>query len=71
MIVSDPSILIPDAPRIDASEAIWALEYLSLMMEKLGPESPVTLVLRQTRRELASLAQSARATVMGPFRVAA
>jgi hypothetical protein len=69
MIISDPSVLLPDAPAIDISEARWAVEYLSLMIDKLGPESSVSLVLMQARRELGSLAQSA--TVIGPMRVAA
>jgi hypothetical protein len=73
MIISDPSVLLPEAPAIDISEARWAVEYLSLMIEKLGPESSVSLVLMQARRELASLAQSAgaSATVVGPLRIAA
>jgi len=71
MIVSNQSALIPEMPTIDISEARWAVEYLSLMIEKLDPESPVTLILRQTRRELASLAQSMSATVIGPIRIAA
>lgn len=71
MIISDPSVLIPEAATIDISEARWAVEYLSLMVEKLGPESSVSLVLMQARRELASLAQSASATVIGPLRIAA
>jgi hypothetical protein len=73
MIVSNPSVLLPEAPVIDISEARWAVEYLSLMIEKLGPESSVSLVLMQARRELASLAQSAgsSATVVGPLRIAA
>jgi hypothetical protein len=71
MIVSNQSALIPEIPTIDISEARWAVEYLSLMIEKLDPESPVTLILRQTRRELASLAQSASATIIGPIRIAA
>jgi hypothetical protein len=71
MIVSNQSALIPEIPTIDISEARWAVEYLSLMIEKLDPESPVTLILRQTRRELASLAQSMSATVIGPIRIAA
>lgn len=70
MIVSNPSALLPEIPTIDVSEAQWAVEYLSLMIEKLGPDSPVTLVLRQTRRELASLTQS-NTTVVGPIRIAA
>jgi hypothetical protein len=71
MIISDPSVLVPEAPAIDISEARWAVEYLSLMIEKLGPASPVGMVLMQARRELMSLAQSASATVMGPVRMAA
>lgn len=69
MIISDPSVLTPEAPAIDASEARWAVEYLSLMIEKLGPDSPISMVLMQARRELASLARSA--TVVGPLRIAA
>jgi len=71
MIISDPSVLVPSAPAIDISEARWAIEYLSLMIDKLGPDSPVGMVLMQARRELSSLAQSASATVMGPLRIAA
>jgi len=71
MIVSNQMALIPEVPTIDISEARWAVEYLTLMIEKLGPESPVTLILRQTRRELASLTQNASATVIGPYRIAA
>ncbi len=71
MIVSNQAALLPEMPTIDISEARWAVEYLGLMIEKLGPESPVTLILRQTRRELASLTQSASATVVGPLRMAA
>jgi hypothetical protein len=41
------------------------------MIEKLGPESAASLVLMQARRELASLAHSASATVVGPIRIAA
>jgi hypothetical protein len=74
MIVTNTSVLLPEAPAIDISEARWAAEYLTLMIEKLGPESAVSLVLMQARRELVSLAQSAggtSATVMGPIRIAA
>ena len=69
MIVSNPAALVPEMPTIDVSEARWAAEYLALMIEKLGPDSPVSLILRQTRRELASLTQNA--TVLGPIRIAA
>jgi len=71
MIISDPSVLLPETPKIDISEARWAAEYLSLMIEKLGPESPVSLVLMQARRELVSLAPTTSATVIGPLRIAA
>lgn len=73
MFVTNTSVLLPDAPEIDISEARWAAEYLSLMIEKLGPESSVSLVLMQARRELVSLAHSAgaSATVVGPIRIAA
>ncbi len=71
MIVTNPSVLIPEAATIDISEARWAVEYLSLMINKLGPESSVSLILMQARRELASLTQSSSATVIGPIRVAA
>jgi hypothetical protein len=71
MFVANPSVLVPEIPSIDISEARWAAEELAVMIQKLGPDSPVSLVLRQARRELASLTQSASATVVGPFRVAA
>ena len=71
MIISDPSVLVPETPEIDISEARWAVEYLALMIDRLGPDSPVSMVLVQARRELASLVQSAHATVMGPLRIAA
>ncbi len=71
MIVTNTSVLLPETPSIDISEARWAVEYLALMIEKLGPESSVSLVLMQARRELASLARSSSATVVGPIRIAA
>ena len=71
MIISDPSVLVHETPVIDISEARWAAEYLSLMIAKLDPDSPVGMVLKQTRRELASLIQSAGTTVIGPLRIAA
>lgn len=71
MIVSNPSFLAPEAATIDISEARWAVECLSQMIENLGPESSVSLVLMQARRELNSLTQSPSATVIGPLRIAA
>ena len=71
MLVSNPSAFAPEIPAIDISEARWAAQELAAMIDKLGPDSPVSMVLRQARRELASLAQSTTATVVGPFRVAA
>jgi hypothetical protein len=71
MIISNPSVLIPEATTVDISEARWAVEYLSLMIDKLGPESSVSLVLMQARRELKSLTHAPSATVIGPHRIAA
>jgi len=71
MIVTNASVLLPEAPAIDIYEARWAVEYQSLMIEQLGPESSASLVLMQARRELASLARSASGTVVGPLRIAA
>ena len=71
MIISDPSVLLPEIPSIDISEARWAAEQLADLLAKLGPDSPVALVLRQARREIASLVQSAGASVFGPVRIAA
>lgn len=71
MIVTNPSVLSPDVPTIDPTEARWASSELAALIERCGPDSPVSLVLRQARRELASLATSPNAAVVGPFRVAA
>lgn len=73
MIVTNTSVLLPEAPAIDISEARWAAEYLSLMIDSLGADSAVGLVLMQARRELASLTQSAHESgmVVGPIRIAA
>jgi hypothetical protein len=71
MIVSNPSVLIPEVPTIDVNEARSVAVELSVLIARLGPDSPVAMVLRQARREVASLAQSAAATVVGPFRAAA
>jgi hypothetical protein len=71
MLISNPSVLLPEVPTIDANEARWAAQELAALIARLGPDSPVAMVLRQARRELASLAQSATATVVGPFRAAA
>ena len=71
MIVTNPSVLVPEAPTIDVSEARWASDELAALIRKLGPDSPVSLVLRQARQELSSLVQSPGAAVVGPFRIAA
>ncbi len=71
MFVSNPAALLPELPVIDSSEAQWAIEYLTVMIERVGPDSAVGMVLRQARRELQSLLESAEATVAGPLRIAA
>lgn len=70
MIVTNTSAFAPEAPAIDVSEARWASEELAALIARLAPDSPVRLVLRQARREIASLVNDT-ATVIGPFRVAA
>ena len=71
MIVTNSSAFSPEAPLIDASEARWASEELAALIAKLGLDSPVSMVLRQARREIVSLVPTANATVVGPFRIAA
>jgi hypothetical protein len=71
MFVSNSSALVPDVPTIDLSEAHWAAAELTALIEKLGHDSPVSMVLRQARRELASLATCTGTSVVGPLRVAA
>jgi hypothetical protein len=71
MIVTNPSALSPQSPAIDATEARWAADELAVLINRLGPDSPVSLVLRHARRELTSLTQDAVPRVVGPFRVAA
>lgn len=71
MFVSNPSQLSSDPQQIDISEALWAAEYLSLMIERLGARSPVGMLLVQARRELASLAQGEPGQgFVNPFRFA-
>lgn len=71
MIVTNNSAFAPESPTIDVSEARWASDEIAMLIAKLGLDSPVSLVLRQARRELASLVQSSNASVVGPFRIAA
>ncbi len=71
MIVTNPSALAPQSPAIDVSEARWAADELAAIINRLGPDSAVTLVLKHARRELASLTQDNTVRVVGPFRVAA
>lgn len=69
MIVTNTSALAPESPIIDESEARWAADELAQLIARLGLDSPVSMVLRQARRELASLVPEPK--VVGPFRVAA
>lgn len=71
MFVSNSTALVPEVPTIDLSEAHWAAAELTALIQKLGPDSPVSMVLRQARRELASLAPTSSSSVIGPFRIAA
>lgn len=74
MIVTNPSALSPQSPQfpaIDVSEARWAADELAALINRLGPDSAVTLVLKHARRELESLTQDTTARVIGPLRIAA
>jgi len=62
---------LPLSPPIDTGEARRAAEELVGMIRRLGPDSLIATVLKQTVRELRSLEQSADPTVLGPYRVAA
>ena len=66
-----PVTTLPLNPSIDGEEARRAAEELVCLIRRLGPDSLVATVLKQTVRELRSLEQSAAGTVFGPFRVAA
>jgi len=61
----------PASPTIDTAEARWASEQLGLLIARVADDSVAGLILRQARRELASLLQSAGGEVVGPFRVRA
>jgi hypothetical protein len=73
MILSNPAVLLPEIPEVDANEVRWAMEYLTLMIARVGADSAVGMILRQARRELQSLLaeNGAEATVIGPLRIAA
>jgi hypothetical protein len=64
---------VPSGPAIDSAQALWATRELNAIIQNLGADSPVAMVLRHAQREIASLTTSAgeQATVIGPFRVAA
>lgn len=61
----------PTSPSIDAVQALWAMRELDNMIEQLGGDSPVAMVLRHARREIVSLTASIPGTILGPLRVAA
>jgi hypothetical protein len=51
----------------------WAIEYLTLMIARVGNDSAVGMILRQARRELQSLLKEnqVEGTVMVPLRISA
>ena len=51
MLVSNLSAFVPEVPSIDISEARWAAAEIAVMIQKLGPDSPVSMVLRQRSEE--------------------
>ena len=64
---------VPAGPSIDRGEAFWAAQELAALIDTLGGDSPVAMVLRHARREIASLttAPATAGRVVGPFRIAA
>jgi len=75
MIVTNPALLVSEAPTINLAEARRVGAELAAMIDGIDPDSPIALVLRNARRELMSLMQSAggpaSGTVIGPCRIAA
>ena len=63
---------VPTGPSIDKGEALWAAQELAILIDKVGEDSPVAMVLRHARREITSLTTAPTAgKVIGPFRIAA
>lgn len=63
---------LPSSPTIDGAQALWATRELATMIEQLGLDSPVAMVLRQARREIISLTTSSMPDgIVGPIRDAA
>ncbi|MGL6095966.1 MAG: hypothetical protein ACRC7O_09245 [Fimbriiglobus sp.] len=57
------------APSINEAETRWVAGELAGLLRQIDPDSPAGHVLRRTRRELESLAESAAPVVIGPIRV--
>ena len=71
-IAMRPSTADLASPAIDTAQALWVTRELETLIEQLGYDSPVAMVLHHARREIVSLmAASSDGTVIGPFRVAA
>lgn len=49
----------PMTLSINSTEAQWAVKEITAILNRIEPDSPIALVLRQTRSELVSLAASA------------
>ncbi|MCZ2340810.1 MAG: hypothetical protein LC104_03320 [Bacteroidales bacterium] len=52
---------LPAALTINVTEAHWVVKEITAILNRMEPDSPIALVLRQTRSELVSLAASAEA----------
>lgn len=65
MILSNPGVLLPDMPEVDTQEVRWAIEYLTLMIARVGADSAIGMILRQARRELQSLVAESEAEPVG------
>lgn len=53
--------IMPITLKINATEAHWVVKEITAMLNRIEPDSPISLVLRQTRNEVMSLAASAEA----------
>lgn len=62
---------LPMSASADVAEAREMAGELIQMIRRLGPDSVVGTVLKQTVRELRSLELSLSGTVVGPYRIAA
>ncbi len=59
------------APTLDAAEARWAIDALTGLITRVGPDSVAGMILTHAQQELRSVVRSAnaRGEVVGPLRI--